>query len=213
MKEHLSVNKCTKFQIDISKNGRVLPFWMSKRPFFKPFQTISAFLRFSIFFDLGRTKSVSGSFCALFTKLDAKTCSALSKPKIYILIFLTSWPWMILTWHEVTKGLEGTQRYLRHDPCRFIGFVSVWYRCFARRIRCWQIVKDLTFDLICGAIKGLRIKFCNIFRKFIPWAIKCRFGIENRSSSLADSTWGQNSTPPPSSAGRVRKYRIGARVK
>ena len=37
-------------------------------------------------------------------------------------------------------------------------------------------------------IYDLHIKFCNIFRQLKPGSIKCRFRIENRSGSLADST-------------------------
>ena len=68
--------------------------------------------------------------------------------------------------------------------------------------------KKLFFDT-CDVISDLQTKFCWIFGKFKSGAIKCHFRIENRPSILADSTGAE--TPPPPSAGRVRKYSIGAR--
>ena len=40
--------------------------------------------------------------------------------------------------------------------------------------------------MICDVISGLQIKLCSIFGTFKPDAIRCRLGIENQSSSLAN---------------------------
>ena len=54
--------------------------------------------------------------------------------------------------------------------------------------------KKLFFDT-CDVISDLQTKFYWIFGKFKSGAIKCHFRIENRPSSLADST-GLTSPPP-----------------
>ena len=55
------------------------------------------------------------------------------------------------------------------------------------------MVKNLTFDLTCGAISDFQMKFCKIYGKFMPSTIECRFQIANRYGSLADSAGGRNS--------------------
>ena len=55
-----------------------------------------------------------------------------------------------------------------------------------------NVTLDPTFDGICH----IQMKFCNIFRKFKPGAIKCRFRIKNPYISFfADSKGGD--APPP----------------
>ena len=51
-RKHFSMNMCTKFLVDIFKNGRVLPFWMPKKATFTLFTRISAFFLFSTFFPI-----------------------------------------------------------------------------------------------------------------------------------------------------------------
>ena len=58
------------------------------------------------------------------------------------------------------------------------------------------LMKNLTFVPICDVISDVQIQFRSIFEKFKPGAIKCHFGIENRSSSLADSRGGGGEVPP-----------------
>ena len=48
-----------------------------------------------------------------------------------------------------------------------------------------------------------QIKFCNIFRNFKPKAIKCRFRIQNRPRSLADSRGKGGKSHPPAPSGRM----------
>ena len=57
--------------------------------------------------------------------------------------------------------------------------------------------QKLTFILTYEVIIDLKIKVCNIFGKFKPGSIKCRFPIENMSSSLADSRGGGRNAPSP----------------
>ena len=66
------------------------------------------------------------------------------------------------------------------------------------------------FGSTSDVISDVYLKFCIIFGKFKPGAIK--FRTENLSSSLADS---RGRPPPPSapSACKIREYPIGARVK
>ena len=54
----------------------------------------------------------------------------------------------------------------------------------------------MIFGPTCNVISDVQMSYCNMFRKFKSGAIKCRFRIENRSGSLADSR-GVAETPPP----------------
>ena len=47
--------------------------------------------------------------------------------------------------------------------------------------------QNLAFDLTCGIIRDIQIKFCYIIGKFMPVDIKYRFLIENLSSTVSDS--------------------------
>ena len=120
---------------------------------------------------------------------------------------------MTLTWHKVTT-CEGIWKYSRHDPCRSIGFISIWYGFFAQRSEQWQIFKNLTLDPTCDTISDVLMKFGKIFEIFMPGAIKYRFRIENPSTSLVDGMGGggRNAPSPYPSAGKVREYPIGAQV-
>ena len=54
----------------------------------------------------------------------------------------------------------------------------------------------MTDDLTCDVIRNLHINLFNVFGNFITGAIKCHFGIENRSIILTDSTGSRNAPPP-----------------
>ena len=114
------------------------------------------------------------------------------KLKILNLTFLTWWPLMTFIWHKATKDLGG-RGFLEVSQTRstsFLGFLSIWYGCFAWRSQQGQ---KKTFDSPVTS----RIKFCHIFERLNPGAIKCRFRIENRPSSLAYSRGPKFPPPPP----------------
>ena len=72
-------------------------------------------------------------------------------------------------------------------------FNLIWLLCPTKPVMTDS--PKLTFDPACDAISSVQIKFCNIFGKVKPGAIKCRFRIKNRSSSLTDSK-GRGETDP-----------------
>ena len=82
VKEHLSVNMCTRFQVDILKNSWVLPFWTPKKATFCTMylRGFRQFFDFQILPDLGRLKSVLGLFLRFWRKSDLKTCIEPPKP-------------------------------------------------------------------------------------------------------------------------------------
>ena len=72
-------------------------------------------------------------------------------------------------------------------------FSLIWLLCPAKPVKIDS--PKLTFDAACDAISSVQIKFRKIFGKVKPGAIKCRFRIKNRSSSLTDSK-GRGETDP-----------------
>ena len=81
VKEHCQVYMCTEFHEYILKNDRVLAFWKTKTACF-------LFLRFTIFqnlSELGRSKSVLGSFFVFLTKkMTQKDVSYCPNPKFSV---------------------------------------------------------------------------------------------------------------------------------
>ena len=74
---------------------------------------------FPFFAGLGGSKSVLGWIFYLLTVTLAYK-QALDHFKIFAtLSFLTSWPWMAMTWHEITTGsyVSHTRFTLFHQPC------------------------------------------------------------------------------------------------
>ena len=166
----ICVTSCTKYQVDILKNIRVLPFWMSKKAtlFYEDFGIFPIFSCFRF----GPFKNVLESFFSLLTKIWPKNMHRISKIQNFKFYLFSSWPWLTLTWHKVTKGLGG---YLRHDPCHSITFISIWYGCFARWSEQRQTLKK-TFDLICDVISDVQIKFRKKIGMFKPGASNAVFG-------------------------------------
>ena len=210
---HLSMNMCSKFQVVILESVWFLPFWMSEKA---TGYAMYVFWHCSIFklCPIWVVQKFLGSISCFWRKSDLKTCTSPSKPKIDLF-----WPcdpgWL---WYDIrSSSHQRLRRVLRIIPDTTHAVPSALYlfdSCSALRRQRRQIIKNITFDPTCDVISDLKIIFCNIFRKFKPGAIKCRFRIENRfdqSSSLADSKW-VGAKRPPSSAGRIRKDPIGARV-
>ena len=150
-------------------------------------------------------------FCVLDENLTWKHASHHQNPKFWIWPFLTSWHWMTMSWRKVTKDLG---EYLEVSQTRYTSFNRLYFNMIRPLFPAKRTMTDnkkLTFDPICDVISDVQTKFCNIFGKVKPGAIKCCFRIENWSISLADSRGPKQPAPPPS-AGRVREYPIGARV-
>ena len=80
---------------------------------------------------------------------------------------------------------------------------------FARRSqRWWQIVKNMSFGLICDVISDLQIKFWYIYWKIVSVAIKYgTIKYRFRKSSIAWQI--AEGATPTSTVGRVRKYPAG----
>ena len=88
---------CTKCQVDILKNDRVLLFSMSKKAIFHAVCFDLCFSNFQCVPNLGHSKSVLRSFFAFLTITDPKTCITPPKPRIFSLTYPwprdLEWPW------------------------------------------------------------------------------------------------------------------------
>ena len=74
------------------------------------------------------------------------------------------------------------------------------------------MTKKMTFDLTCDILRQTPFRKMQHIRTVEDRATKCHFRIENQFSSLTEGRR-EGRAPPPPSAGRLRKYPIGARVK
>ena len=99
------MNMCTKFQVDIFKNGWDMAWNMSKTGTFHVISGLNRdFPNFFFFADLDVSKSVLGSFFAFFAKIWPKNMYRTSKSRNFLFdLFLTWWPQMTLTSIMVTK--------------------------------------------------------------------------------------------------------------
>ena len=85
MKKFCQLYLSTKFQAYILKNDRVWCLEGGKRPFFTLFHAISVFPYFQNVSDLGRSKSILGSFFAYFEeKLTPKHVSRRPNPNFSV---------------------------------------------------------------------------------------------------------------------------------
>ena len=107
----------------------------------------------------------------------------------------------------MAQGYKGLRRVLRSIPDTIHAAPSSLFQFYAAVLpaKLAMIVKNLIFDQY--VISDVQIKVCNIFGDLKPEAIKCHFGVENRSSSLSDSKGVETVRPP--SAGRVLEHLIG----
>ena len=89
VKETCQVCICTKFHVDILKNGRVLVFGRSKRSFFTLFPAISVFSQFSKLVRFGPFKKCSGvTFRVVDEQLTQEHLSRLPNPLFSVWPFL-----------------------------------------------------------------------------------------------------------------------------
>ena len=146
-KEHLSMNICKNFKLISWKSGRVLPFWMPRKATFYPiYDDFGIFSDFQILSDLGPSKKVPRSYFAFLTNIWPKTCVTPPKPKIFNLTFLTSWPWMTLTWHNVTIGLGG---YSEVSKTRSMSFYRLFFNLVLLLCQAKRAMTDIQkFDLL-----------------------------------------------------------------
>ena len=87
--ELCQVYACTKFQVDILNNDRVLLFWRSKQPFFSLVPAFSVFFRFSKFVRFWPFRKFSRViFRVLDEKLTRKHVSRCPNPKFSVWTFL-----------------------------------------------------------------------------------------------------------------------------
>ena len=85
--------------------------------------------------------------------------------------------------------------YLKVYQIRSMSFHRLYFNLVLLLCPARPVMTDspkLTLDPACDAISSVQIKLCNIFGMFEPGSIKCRFRIQNRSSSLKD---GKETTP------------------
>ena len=81
---------------------------------------------------------------------------------------MTYWPWMTLTCHKVTKGLEG---YLQVSQARSMSFHQLCLnliRLLCPANRAVTDIENLTFDRTRDVINGVHIKFRSIFKSSRP---------------------------------------------
>ena len=120
------MNVCTKFQVDIFKNGWDIPSrkHVKNRHFSRHLGTLPWFSEFCFLTDFDASKSVLGSFFAFFEKIWPKKVYRSSKSRnVFVWPFSPGdlrWPWPVL-WSQSTGN--DTYRCPWHYPCRFIGFV------------------------------------------------------------------------------------------
>ena len=123
--------------------------------------------------DVGRgTENGAAKFAAFFGLLAKNHRGALCPPPIRARVNLVS-----LDGPTFARGHQRLRRVLRSisDAIRVVLLVSFHYDVCQKKLG-QQTVKDLTFDTTCNAISDLQITFCDIFGKFMPGAITCRFG-------------------------------------
>ena len=117
------MNRCTKFQADIFKNG-CYDKNLSKQAFFTWFRDFTAIFRF-FFIDFATSKSVLESFFALFVKIWPENMYHSSKSRKFVV-----WPFFPGDWDSLDLVIlwsqsigNDTYKCQRHYPCRFVGFV------------------------------------------------------------------------------------------
>ena len=114
---------------------------------------------------------------------------------------MTSWPWMTLMWHKITKGLVGC---VELSQIRSMSFNRLYFNlalllCPAKPAmtenKKWPLTRPVTSSVT------FRPNFAK-YSKVQAGSYKSPFRIQNRSSSLADSR-GSEVEPSPSSHWRA----------
>ena len=127
-------------------------------------------------------------------KYDLAACITPPEPKILILAISN-----LVTLDDLvlTQGHKRLKRVFRSIPDTIRVVPSSLFQFHTATLpgEASNDSPKLTFDPACDAISSVQIKFYKIFGKVKPGAIKCRFRIKNRSSSLTDSK-GRGETDP-----------------
>ena len=154
MNEHLSVEMCTNFQAAIVKNGWVLAFWISKRPLLPYSRGFRHFPDFQILSDLGRSKSVLGSFSVFLMQIWPRSMCHTTKTEILNLTFKISWHLMTLMWQKVSKSLGGFLEVSQTRSMLFNWFYFNLIRllCPVKRamidiIKIWHLARPVTWSV------------------------------------------------------------------
>ena len=170
---------CTKFQVNILKNGWDLPFWMPKKAVF--YAIYGEFGNFPIFTFrpiLAIQKVFQGDFLRSWRKSDLKTFIKPLKP---IIINLTFIDLVTLDDPDLMQGHKMLKRVLRIIKDTIHVVPSALFQFDAAALpgeasEQWQIFKNLTFHPTCDVISAVQINFCNIFGKSKPGLSKTVFG-------------------------------------
>ena len=178
-------------RLSLEKNGR---FWVPKKSLFTLFARISKFFLFLIFVRFGPFKKCPKVIFAFLTKIWPKKGATppFHTPKLKSLNLTFS---EFMTWMTY-KRLSGV---LKTRSMSFLGFISVWYGCFARRSQQGQKTQKKTFDPTCDVIKTSQIKFATYSEISHPELSNAVFG--SRIGSVKSRIWqiakGAETPPPP----------------
>ena len=139
---------CAKFEVDVVKNDRLLPFKCQKHSSCCLFPENSEFL--TILKILSIFEAFTKCSRVIFAQLMKNTLNA----------------GMTLTGHEVTKILgEYLKAFHGYGPCRSIGFVSIEAAIWTANLMTSN-GKHINYELTCDVLFYLQIKLCRVFWKF-----------------------------------------------
>ena len=204
------MNMCTKFQVNIFKKWLIYDIKHVKNRHFsvcfsRHFGTLPWFFEFCFLTDFDASKSVLGSFFALFAKIWPNNIYHSPKSRIsFAWPFLPGdlrWPWPPL-WSQSTAN--DTYECWRHYPWRIVVFVCAYHRNFARRCHQARNVEHFDVDLTCDVTRDPEVnKICfpsTVFPGLSDAAWIVRIG-----PVVSEIRGGLEKPHPPPPVGRVIK--------
>ena len=122
----------------------------------QPFSRCFGFLHFAdcqILSDLGRSKSVLGSFFFVLDENWPKNMhNAAQTLHFQFNVSLISWTWMTLTLNMLTESLGWYFEVSQIPSMLFYRLIFIWCGCSAPQNQICQIVKHFDYDQICDVI-------------------------------------------------------------
>ena len=139
---------CTKFQVDIMENDRILVFWRSKTVIFHAVHGDFRIFPSFIFSRFGPFKKCSRViFRVLDGKLTQKHVSRRPNPKFSV------WPFLdLVTLNMLTESLGWYLEVSQTRSMSMYWLIFISYGSSARQIQILKVVKHFDFDLACDVI-------------------------------------------------------------
>ena len=173
------MNMCTKFQVDIFKNGWDIDIkHVKNRHFSRHFGTLSWFSEFCFLTDFDASKSVLGSFFAFFAKIWPKNMYGTSKSRNFFAWPFSPgdlrWPWPVL-WSQSTGNDTYKMLVTLCMPIQLALF-ALNIEILLADVTKPEKSKILDFDLTCDVTQWppRSIKFDLLPRQFTYRAIEWR---------------------------------------